>query len=61
MVEFYVMRVEYKIQTVYGTTDPYTKAVPKLYRVRVKEVFDGKLANGEITQEQYDSYMGDVE
>ena len=61
MVEFYVMRVEYKVQTVYGTADPFTKPVPKLYRARVKEVFDEKLANGEITQEQYDSYMGDVE
>ena len=58
MVEFYVMRVEYGVQTVYGTAG--TKAVPKLFRAKVKAVFDEKLANEEITKEQYDKYMGDV-
>ena len=61
MVEFYVMRVENGVQTVYGTAEPFTKPVPKLWRAKVKAAFDEKLANEEITQEQYDAYMGDVE
>ena len=33
--------------------------VPEYWQEQVKAVFDQMLADGEITQEQYDEYMGE--
>ena len=50
MVKIYKRRILAEIMTVAD--------VPSLWYVSVKKIFDDMYANGEITEEQYNKYMG---
>lgn len=56
MVKIYVRSIIAGKLTVNG--DP---GVPEYWKADVIAVFDEKLENGEITQDQYDQYMGNTD